>query len=75
MKFSSESLKSDVDGLCEQLKESVLTDLSNFNNNNNNNNIDVKYNNKMSEQEATTSAETAQAAPTDGERPSFLVVP
>ncbi|XP_030553828.1 acetyl-CoA carboxylase isoform X1 [Drosophila novamexicana] len=72
VKFSSESLKSDVDGLCEQLKESVLTDLSNFNNNNNNN-IDVKYNNKMSEQEATTSAETAQAAPTDGERPSFLV--
>ncbi|XP_064542878.1 acetyl-CoA carboxylase isoform X1 [Drosophila montana] len=73
VKFSSESLKSDVDGLCEQLKESVLTDLSNFNNNNNNNNIDVKYNNKMSEQEATTSAETKQAAPTDGERPSFLV--
>ncbi|KRF80078.1 acetyl-CoA carboxylase isoform X3 [Drosophila virilis] len=74
VKFSSESLKSDVDGLCEQLKESVLTDLSNFNNNNNNNNnIDVKYNNKMSEQEATTSAETTQSAPTDGERPSFLV--
>ncbi|XP_070066544.1 acetyl-CoA carboxylase isoform X5 [Drosophila virilis] len=27
----------------------------------------------MSEQEATTSAETTQSAPTDGERPSFLV--
>ncbi|KAM8714293.1 hypothetical protein ACLKA7_014427 [Drosophila subpalustris] len=73
VKFSSESLKSssEVDGLCEQLKDSVLTDLSNFNNNNNN--IDIKYNNKMSESEATATTESSEATTTDGERPSFLV--
>lgn len=78
VKFSSESLKADVDGLCEQLKESsVFNELNNFhinNINNNNNDIDNKYNNKMSEQESTTSGETTQASPTDGDRPSFLVI-
>lgn len=82
VKFSSESLKSEVDGLCEQLKDNVLSDLSNFNINNNNNNIDnIKYNNKMSDQETTTTnaAETGGEAATQGtatdggERPSFLV--
>lgn len=80
VKFSSESLKSEVDGLCEQLKDNVLSDLSNFNINNNNNNIDNhKYNNKMSDQETTTNAaetggEATQGTATDGgERPSFLV--
>lgn len=82
VKFSSESLKSDVDGLCEQLKDNVLSDLSNFNINNNNNNIDnIKYNNKkMSDQDTTTNAAESggeaatQGTATDGgERPSFLV--
>lgn len=85
VKFSSESLKSEVDGLCEQLKDNVLNDLSTFNinnnnTNNNNNNIDIKYNSKkMSEQEGTTTntaetgGEATQSTATDGERPSFLV--
>jgi len=83
VKFSSESLKSEVEELCEQLKDSALTDLSNdniritchqnnnnsINKNQNNNSIDINIG-KMSE---TNESNDTAAQSAEGERPSFLV--
>lgn len=86
VKFSSESLKSEVEELCEQLKDSALTELNNDNiritcHQNNNNSICSKNNNsidlsisKMSEASEATPNETATQAAEGGERPSFLVM-
>jgi len=86
VQFSSESLRSDVDELCDQLKDSALSNLSNdniriachqnnnnssINKNQNNNSIDISISiSKMSE---TNESNDTAAQSAEGERPSFLV--